>query len=80
MPRRDLAEAVDLLWRVRGATPRLGFWGLSCGEKQGRRVPRQGARMRRTRRSGGDRPVQQQILEIAEKWRTMAAFEEKFER
>jgi hypothetical protein len=24
--------------------------------------------------------VQQQILEIAEKWRTMAAFEEKFER
>ena len=24
--------------------------------------------------------VQQQILEITEKWRTMAAFEEKFER
>ena len=24
--------------------------------------------------------IQQQILEIAEKWRTMAAFEEKFER
>jgi hypothetical protein len=24
--------------------------------------------------------VQQQILEIAEKWRTMAAFDEKFER
>jgi hypothetical protein len=24
--------------------------------------------------------VQKQILEIAEKWRTMAAFEEKFER
>ena len=27
-----------------------------------------------------DHFIQQQMLEIAEKWRTMAAFEEKFER
>jgi hypothetical protein len=30
--------------------------------------------------AAGDPFIQQQILEIAEKWRTMAAFEEKFVR
>ena len=80
MPRRDSAEAVDSLLRVRGAIPRLGFGDCPVAKSKADEYRDKARECEELAQVARDPLVQQQILEIAEKWRTMAAFEEKFER
>jgi hypothetical protein len=66
-------------YQVRGATPRLRFLGIVRGSKadEYRDKARECEELAHATR---DPFIQQQMLEVAEKWRTMAAFEEKFGR
>ena len=49
-------------------------------DQHGRRVSGQSARLRRARGSDARLLVKEQLLELAKKWRTMAAYEEKHGR
>ena len=80
MPRRDSAEAVDSLLRVRGAIPRLGFGDRPVAQSKADEYRDKARECEERAQATRDHFIQQQMLEVAEKWRTMAAFEEKFGR
>jgi hypothetical protein len=68
----------------------LGLTVLICGagqtegandcDIQSKRVPRQGARVRRSHRTDARFLIKEQLLEVARKWRLMATYEERHSR
>ena len=63
-----------------GRYPRLGFWGLSVAQSKADEYRDKARECEELAQGARDPFIQQQMLEVAEKWRTMAAFEEKFGR
>jgi hypothetical protein len=54
--------------------------GANDCDIQSKRVPRQGARVRRSHRTDARFLIKEQLLEVARKWRLMATYEERHSR
>ena len=75
------AKAVNLFALVGvGRYTRLGFWGCPVAQSKADEYRDKGRECEELAQATRDHFIRQQMLEIAEKWRTMAAFEEKFGR
>ena len=67
---------MDSLW----ALHRLGYRGRLLAKSKAEEYHAKARECEKLAQAASDQFIRQQLLEIAEKWRTMAAFEEKFVR